>query len=262
MTISIEASQGSATPLPTRLFSARDMGELTLQRIGAYTTMHDAADPVELERTLYWMELAIADLSGRVTCEFLKPAVIQFSLEDDGTNPYVLADVAGSAYPSLGIASVISAKTIDANGVESPVTIIRKADYEAFNDKTTSGTPDYAYLSRLNGEDELFTYPVYRDTSNAMSMRLSVVTYPRSVLGPIGESQPSGNVAHGFDRAWQSWLVHATAALVGAGPVRRLKASDLNEIKGVRDFAENQLMAYQNREKYDARTQRTRRRDW
>ena len=260
MSIILQSSQGPTAPLPTRLFSARDIAELALQRIGAYSPMDSAADDTEMRRALEWMELGISDLAGRKRCQWLIPATITFALEAD-TPSYVLADVMGSAVPSLGVAYAISAKTIDANSAERNVDVIRRDDFEAFTDKTTSGDPDFVYLDRLVNDGMIYTYPV-KTGSTALSLRLVVMTYPRSVLGPIGEAEPAGDVEHGFDRTWQLWLVHSTAALIGAGPVRRLRKQDLDEIKEARDRSEAALMTFHNRETVSLKLRRTRRRDW
>ena len=242
---------------PVSLFSAREICELALRKIGAYTINDDGPDPVSLAVAADFLELEIADLAGGRRLQWLVPETIEFVLTADIAS-YVLETIAGSAFPSLGLAYPIDAYIVDADDNVTPIDIVRRAQYEAITDKTESGTPELIYIDRLaNEEKNLFVYRVPSD--GTLSLRLVAQTYPRSILKPSSQQAGAGEVVHGFDRTWQKWMVLATAYQIGDGPVRRLRTDTLERIKKDRDICLATLTGEQNREKITARLRRTRR---
>lgn len=307
MTIAQQASQNETSPLPVRLMSSRQIAEMALQKIGAYSVNDSGADSNEVERTLQWMEVGIAHLSGVQRLQWLVPTTVEFDLED-GIAKFDLEDVCGENFPPLGIAYPIAAYvgtftglvrgdwvTTTAYAVEDRVTyddeeyicatahtsgtfatdlaagywvlqsdvmfheipIVRRLHYEAHADKLASGVPSEVYIDRLNDNKNLYVYPV-QDSSVNVRIRLLVQTYPRSVMGQ-GAQDTSGDVPHGFDVTWQKWLILATAGEIGDGPVRRLPANIIKDIKAAASQAFIELNASQNREKITRRLHRTKR---
>lgn len=262
--IVINSSEGGVTPTPVRLLSSREIAEMALQKIGAYTTNDSGADPNELERALEWMETEIAHLSGVHRLHWLIPTTIQFDLEDDIAE-YVLADVLASAAPSLLVAYPISAyvgTVTDPDDADEEVSfteipIVRRSQYEDHDNKATAGVPEEIYIDRLNDNKSLFVYPVQDPSVNAR-LRLVFQTYPQSVKGQ-GAEDTAGDVPHGFDRTWQKWLIYMTAAAIGDGPVRRLDANTLKGIQVIAGQALIELNGAQNREKITKELRRTRR---
>lgn len=258
MSFSVESLPRDIAPLPTKIFSAREVCELSLMLIGAYSPADQAADPIHMERALQFMELEAAHLAGTKQAQWLVPQTIEIPLDAD-TPAYDLSDQAGAAEPSLYIMAPISATLIDDNDNETPLNIVRRSQYEEHPNKTTSGVPNEIYIDRTNDEQGLWVYPV--PEVDTFSLRLVVFTYARSVLGQLGDVE-AGQVAHGFDRTWQLWLSVATAARIGSGPVRRLDRATLNDYRQEAGRLLTELMAGQNREKISLRLRRTRRYDY
>jgi hypothetical protein len=260
MAIVVDAKQGAVAPAPSSLFSARDIAELALQKIGAFTVNDEAADPVELDRALEHMEIEIAELAGTERCQWLVPATVKLELAP-GVAEYDLLDQLGSEAPSLMIAYVIEARLVDAGGNERPLELIRRSAYEEIPNKTAAGTPQKIHVDRLNDRPRLLVYPVPRDADGdgeaEESIKLTVQTYAPSVLG-AETHETAGVIAHGLDRAWQKWLVNATALAIGDGPVRQLDAGKLNRLRALTEASRAALLAYQNREKISMRLRRTR----
>lgn len=263
MTIPVDADLSAEGNAPSQLFSAREIGELVLRKIGAFTTNDAAADSNELDVTLRFMELEVAELAGTERCQWLVPATIEIDLEPDTALYDDLPDSLGSALPATKIAYVIAAYIVDSAGVATPIELMRRRAYEDIPDKTTGGTPDFVHVDRLNDDPRLFVYPVPAGTTDdptvtGLTLRLVVQTYAATVLG--AESQETaGNMAHGFDRAWQKWLMLQTALAVGDGPVRQLDSGKITRLGGQAAASKSALMAYQNREKVSPHMRRTKR---
>ena len=327
MPIVLSSSATDVAPLASRLLSARGIGELALQKVGAYTPNDEGADPNELDRALEWMEIEIAELAEVHRPQWLVPATLTVGLEADEKS-FDLADRAGADYPSLGVAYPISAwinsltgslaydaqtanfavggtitgatsgatariTEIDDDGSTGTLTVsridgafiddeiitgssggsatvngdypysntwtqvdmVRRTDYEA-NDDGVSGEPTIVYIDRLNDRPQVYVNPVPSDDTT--SLRIVVQTYARSVIGDLSEDE-SGDVNHGFARGWQKWLVNQTAQAIGNGPVRRLDANTLRDIRAEAAASLTLLLRTQNRENVSLRMRRTRR---
>ena len=255
MTIIIGASSTDIAPSASTLLSARGIAAMALQKIGAFSPNDAQPDANELARALEWMEVEIAELVETKKAQWLVPATVTVALEADEQS-FSLPDAAGANYPALGMASPISAMIIDDNDYETPIDIRRRSDYEAMTDKSTSGTPDFIYIDRRHDEPSVYVYPVPSD--DTLSLKLVLQTYAPSILGDLSEEE-SGDISHGFARGWQKWLVNQTAQAIGSGPVRRLDASTLRDIRTEAGTSLAMLMARQNRENVSMRLRRTRR---
>lgn len=255
---SLDASQSTNHGLPSRVFTSRGIAEKALERIGAYTPMDGEADAEELRRALEWMEIVVANLTGQERLQWLIPATVEFDLEDD-TASYLLSDVAGSSFPSRRVAYIISAKLKDSGGAEYDLDVIRRSAYEDIVNKDDSGPPSVVYIDRSTDDPTIYVHRVPSSSDTVRSVRLVVQTYAPSVLSDNADPDQAGERAHGFDSTWQLWLIDATAAQIGNGPVRRLPKSTLVDIREQADINLVKLMGHQNRENQSIRLRRTRR---
>lgn len=244
-------------PTPSRLFAPSELCEKSLGLVGAFSTNDPAPDSGDLTTTLEWMEILIAELAGVQRCQWLIPQTLEFGLEG-GEPSYVLQDVAGNNLDTLLLMYAIEAWIVDSSGMATPIEIIRRKAYEDKTDKTTSGTPSEIYIDRLNDDPNLSVYPVPSD--DTMSLRILFQTYARTVLANSGVvSDEDGSALHGFDRAWQNWLITRTAATIGDGPVRKLTEQKIARLLTQADKSLAALNGAQNREKIATRLRRTKR---
>jgi hypothetical protein len=263
MAIVVEANESADGQAPSKLFSAREVAELVLRKIGAFTPNDDGADSNDLDIVLSFMELEVAELAGTERCQWLVPATISLTLEVDTDEYNDLPDALGASLPSTKIAYVIAAYLVDANGAETEIDVIRRRAYESIVAKDTEGDPDRVYIDRLNDDPRLFVYPVPGasaddSTSTGLTLKLLVQTYAPTMIGAESQ-QTAGDLRHGLDRSWQKWLVNQTAAAVGDGPVRQLDGSKLKRLEVAANGSKASLLAYQNREKHSQHLRRTRR---
>ena len=140
MTVAQSSSQNATAPVPVRLMSSREIAEMALQKIGAYTANDTGADTAEVERTLQWMEVSIAHISGVNRLQWLIPTTAEFDLEDD-IAAFDLEDVMGSEFPPLGIAYPIRAYVGTFTGLVRGAWVT--ATSYALEDRVTVSDVDY-----------------------------------------------------------------------------------------------------------------------
>ena len=228
----------------SKLWKASGICERALRKIGAFSVNDTAADPEELAEALYWLDLAVAELAGTEQCQWLIPTTLSIALTAN-TPSYDLSTALGTANPTDGVLFPIEAWIRDSNGLDTPIDIIRRRDFEDIEDKDRAGVTDRIYIDRLNEDQNIFIYPVVDETG--YSIRLLCQTYAAN-LGGTGLTA-TGNIAHGFSAEWQKWMVLQNAADIGSGPVRRLPISETDRIRAEAGTSLTKLMAHSNREK-------------
>lgn len=235
----------------SKLWKASGIAERALRKIGAFSINHTAADPEELAETLYWMDLAMAELAGTEECQWLIPSTLSIALSAN-TVSYDLSNALGTSNPTDGVLFPFSASLRDSSGFDSPVDIISRRDYEDIEDKDASGTVERIYLDRTS-DTQLKVYPVPATTG--YTLRLVVQTAAPNLLG--GTPNGGGNLSHGLAAEWQRWLILQTAADIGDGPVRRLPPGEIAGYHKEAEAAKMRLMAHSNRE-HTSQPRRTR----
>ncbi|MFH1603694.1 MAG: hypothetical protein ABIH03_07285 [Pseudomonadota bacterium] len=248
MAIILDSAQYDPTPLPVRKLSAIEACERALRKIGAYAINDEAADPDEIEETLYWLDLIVAEVTGTRRCYWLTPATVTFDWPD-GESSVVLADQMGADYPPTGILFPVRAWLVDyeTGDRQSEIELCRRRKYEELSISTTAGSPEVLYIDRLVENQKAYVSPVPDNADNLWKIALEFQAYSRSVLGEQGGDQ-AGDVPTGFDQTWQLWMVTRLAAEIGDGPVKRLEASTIRDWRALSAGYLSDLL-YTNREK-------------
>ncbi len=245
MTIAVSASQSSGGS-PSKLFPARKLGEFALQKINAYSVNDTGADPAELDRAMDWMEINIAQLAGSGACWWLTKFDLTFTLEANVAS-FDLHDAFQTEVPSQRVLFPIAAYLIttgdDGSVTEEEIEIVRSSNFFQENDRDATGTPEMLFIDRANDEQTAWPWPI--PTVGTFQIRLHLQTYAKSVLVEDG----AGDTAHGFSQEWQRWLVHATAADIGDGPVRKVPKADILDWRREATSARAALEAFSNKEK-------------
>lgn len=216
------------------ILPSKEVCERALRKIGSFSINDVAADPEELAESLYWLDMLVAQFVGLRRVPWLVQATFSFALTAN-TASYDLETAIGASYPDDGIVSFLSAWIRDSSGLDDPIKLLRRAEYEAISDKDSSGTPDFVYIDRL-GTPTAYVNPVPANTG--YSLRLVAQSYAPDL------TKNSGNNAHGFAAEWNMFLVLGTAALIGDGPVRKLPATEVDRIKVAAGTLEKKLVAY------------------
>lgn len=250
-------------PTPSTLFSPSSLCEKAMGLVGAFTPNDAAPDPAALAVTLEWMEILIAELAGVQRCQWLIPETLEFYLDADVAS-YKLSGVAGNNLSTLLLMYPIEAWIVRSSDTDTtnenaePVDIIRRKEYEDRSHGGSSGTPYSIYINRLNDDPDIFVYPVPSDSTTRL--RIVFQTYSRTVLANTQvAANEDGSAAHGFDRAWQNWLITRTAAKIGDGPVRKLTEQKITRLLGEATASLSALNYSINRERISTRLRRTKR---
>lgn len=206
------------------LFSASQICERALRKIGAFSINDSAADGEELQEAAYWFDMILAELAETEACYWLRPATISAALTA-GQASYVLSTLMGTSYyPADGLVSIVSASFSDGS-TDQDLIPMRRREFEEIANKTTSGTPAFFYLDRLSdaSTQTIHLYPVPATTGNSLKLQMQVET-PEI-------SDTTDSRAHGLRAGWQKFLVTSVAAEIGDGPVRKIPSSDVDRMR-------------------------------
>lgn len=207
-----------------RLLEIREICERALRRIGAYAIRSSGARPEEIEETRFWLDMVVGHVAARRRAWWLVPVTGTFPLLP-GQAHYNLTDKLGAQAPD-GVQFAISAYLHDvATGRElHEVSLVRRQDYEAIEDKARQGEPEVAYIDR-NNRPSLTIHPV-PDAHRQYSLRLVFQSF-----GSDMTRTASIDKSYAIRRSWNLYLVTATAAQIANGPVRKLPADEVKDMK-------------------------------
>ncbi len=222
------------------LLSASEVCEAALEKIGSFSINDTAADGEELKRTAKWLDLVVGEMTETERCTWLIEDTVTVPLVADQAI-YNLATAMGASYPTDGVMYITSSWITDGTN-DDDVELIRRTDLEGITVKGATGKPELIYIDRLSDKDQQsFTvYPVPVDTT--YSLKFVFQRHAPDLRNDVGKK------AHGFHRGWQKWLVLATAAEIGDGPVRRLPSTEVDRIRRDAQMSFDKLQASQNRE--------------
>ena len=223
-----------------RILSVRQICEMALQKIGAFSVNDTAADPVHLQRTAEWLDLSVQEFVGNTKCAWLTRRDISIPLEANKVE-YDLRDAMGNELPPGGIIFPISCTVRNTQYLRDlPVDLIDLKTYEEIEQKDQTGQPSAIYIDRLR--DDMKMAVVGIPTDNTYTLYLTVQQYAPDLTRNGGETN------HQMRAEYQKWMVLQAAADVGNGPVRRLSMQVLQNIVSEAGTLRARLEAYANRE--------------
>src|SRR5690242_15736766 len=115
------ASSGSS------LYTAKEIAELALGKIGAFSIHDDAADADDLKRALYHFDLMITHYAAKRPRFVLRKGELSITLvEDDAA--YNLREELNTALPA-GVQFVVEAMLEDGNGQRRPLRIVTDREF-------------------------------------------------------------------------------------------------------------------------------------
>ncbi|WP_341893742.1 hypothetical protein [Ferrovibrio terrae] len=240
------------------ILSAVQVVEESLRKIGAYSINDSAADGTELRVGLTWLDLIMAHLSGSTQIFWLIRNEVSLPLVT-AQRSYQLPNALNASAPTNDLQFINGATLIDETGSRTPLTMLDYQTYNAVTNKDDVGDPTGVYVERLVNP-VLYTYPVAQfDVSAGQTRRieLSVQTFANTVSGnrPAAGVQSEGSLQHGLRQSWQKWAIYELAASLGDGTVRNLPSGRLDRLRDVAIVAKKELLAFENRENFDAPNQ-------
>lgn len=237
------------------LFTAKQIAEEALRKIGAYSINDSAADGTELRVALNWLDLIMAELSGTTQIFWLVRNEVNLTLVSDQRS-YTLPAALNAEAPANGIQFINGATLVDQDGNRSDLTILDYQTYNAVTDKNAQGEPTGIYVERLDNP-VLYAYPVANfDTSlgQTRTIELSLQTFANTVAADRATTRMAseGALQHGLRLSWQKWAIYELARSLGDGTIRNLPSGRLDRLKDTALMAKKELLAFENREVFDA----------
>ena len=218
--------------------TAIDIATRALRVIGEVPP-HETPDGHVLARALEELDTVIADaVSYQQTWWFVRnqiPILLLANARDyaidqiDGENVLAILDI-----------------NILVSGQKRDIAILPLAEFDALQPQQGNGTPEYAVVRRTMSTTVLTIYPT---PDQGYTLEVAV-----AVEAP-DQSKATGNTGHGLRPNWQGWAIAATAAVIGAGPVRSLPIPEQRELERKAEKRLNMLLNYDNRPQRTSRRQ-------
>lgn len=222
------------------LFTAQELIELSLEKIGVYSRTDSGPESDDLEVGQRWLDLNLAQISGTHRLYFLTPDTLSVPLTAE-VQEYDLATILGANTPEDGIQFVLSARLQDSGGNRTPLRLVRRKEFEDLDEPAQSGTPEWLYIDRLN-DPTMKTWPTLGDGVTGYTVEIVVQTFAPS----FGTDDP-GQVTS-LRAAWQRWGIFQLSADLGDGPLMRLPHSEIDRYRGVAETTLRDLLAFENTE--------------
>lgn len=225
----------------SRVYTPVEITEFALQNCGTYSVHDTGADPDEMHRGLHYLDMLVAQVTGTMRCWWLIPATVAIPLAAD-TNPTDILAAAEDDIDSDTKAQFIVAAKLRKVGTddERPLPFIDRREYEAIDDKKTSGIPEKVYIDRTKEQPMLYTHPV-TDEADTWEVLLTYQRYSEDLTDKAIQDV-------GFEPAWNRYLVKQLTVDLGSGPIVRLPESEIDRHQGQADEALERLRNFNGRE--------------
>jgi hypothetical protein len=231
----------------SHLLSVGEICDRALRKIGAYPTRSSGARADDSEEARYWLDLVVAHEAARSRMWWLVPSAATFPLVS-GTASYDLSQQLGGSQAPNGIASVVSIILYNADtGADiHSVPMLRRQEFEARNlpqggthdspwewsssglgmgaSSETTGTPTICHIDRAQAPTIRFA-PTPDDGLN-YGVRVVFQGYSEDFVRASVDQRTLS-----LRSSWYMWLVTALAAELGDGPVRKLPADEVRDMK-------------------------------
>lgn len=201
-----------------KLFNAREICTLALRRIGVVAKDDSSVADAILLTALQHLDMLLAEKAGTTRLWFLSPQELTFTYAADSES----VDISSLLGANNRLDMLRAAYDDD---TDDEITLLRRAEFDIIKN---GGALDYTSGRTLfvapDGDD---TYTAYLRPvpTTALSIRVTGTKLSPSVSLA---TQSSATMAHGFETAWQRWMVYALAADIGDGPLARLPEERLN----------------------------------
>ena len=234
----------------SRLLSVGEIVDRALRKIGQYATRSSGARAEDVDETRYWLDMLVGHQSARQRCWWLVPATATFTLTE-GLAEYVLDTALGGTQAPNGIAFVIRCILYNVTTGEDihEIPIVRRQEFELRNFPDRDRSPDKSpWEWEWGGYDRsgVRSLPagapsvcyITRDQSPKMMLSPepdTAITYGVKILfqsyAQDFKALDANDRTLAIRNTWNLWLVTALAAQIGNGPVRKLPADEVKDMK-------------------------------
>lgn len=211
-----------------------------LRRIGAFPVSMSSPRAGEVEEAAKWLDMIVAHQAARQRVWFLVDETVTFDVTADLAR-YDLIEALGTANTPRGFQFFIAAYLYDVDMAQDVQQLgaMTRDEYEALPNKAAPGVPNRIYVDRSNSP-LAFLYPTPSD-ARTWRVRMVFQSYSTDFI----HAQPHSKAAK-MRQSWNLWTVTALAAECGSGPIRRLPADEVREMRDRATVLRNELEAEDN----------------
>lgn len=224
-----------------KLFSAREIATLAMRKIGAVNKLDTAAPEGQLQVALNYLDTLLAEKAGTTRVWALVPQQLTFSYTASASSVNITS--------LLGDGGQLDTfRHAYDNDTDEEIGLMTRAEFEQHNESDSSPFSGSALYIASDGDD---TYTAYLRPipTVAKTIRITGQRFSTSVAA----STSSSNLAHGFERAWQRWMINALSTEIGDGPLARLPEERLLRFERLATSSWDTLTTRRNGQKSYAR---------
>lgn len=195
-----------------KLFSAREIATLALRKIGVVSGLDTASSEGKVQIALQHLDLILAHKAGTSRIWSLVPQSATFSYTADAE--------------SVNVTSLLgSGNQLDLfrhaynDDTDQEITLLRRAEFDQYRSAGTNPYPSGDVLYIAGDGDDSYTAYLRPVPTAAKTIRITGQRFSATVSAA---SNSNSAVAHGFDTAFQLWMVSALAYITGDGPLARM----------------------------------------
>lgn len=226
----------------SRLLTVNEICERALRKIGEFSINDSAALGPQMEEARWWLDMVVGHIAATQRRWWLVPATASFPLLP-GQADYSTTGNLGELRGVMHIISLWRVSESDPSDREE-VRLLRRREWEEREGAGTLGIPTAAYVDRA----DIPTIHLHPTPATTQTYRLEVV-YHRFAPDLTPRAGRPHVPMEGLRQSWNLAIVHALAAEIGNGPVRKMPGDE------VRDMQETARRYLHDLDSYDAHEQ-------
>lgn len=226
----------------SRILSINEVCERALRKIGVFSINDSAAPPAAMEEARWWLDMVVGHIAATQRRWWLVPDTKAVTLAA-GTVKYPVTTALAEPDGVLHIVSAWRVALADTTN-RAEVPILRRQEWEERARAGGTGDPEAIWVDRV----DVPTIHVHPTPASPVNYRLEVV-YHRFAPDLSPRAGRSHAPLTGMRQSWNLALVHALAAEIGNGPVRKLPGDE------VRDNQQTAAKLIRDLDAYDAHEQ-------
>lgn len=220
-----------------RLLTINQICERALRKIGSTSINDSASRANEIEEARWWLDMVVGHIASIRRRWWLVPATKAVPLVA-GTTAYPVTTALAEPDGILHIVSAWRVSLTDSTDREE-VKILRRQEWEEREEAGSNGRLDAIWVDRT----DVPTINVHRVPATPITHRLEVV-YHRFAPDLTPLRGKSDRPMEGLRQAWNLAIVHALAAEIGNGPVRKLPGDEVRDMQNTAKERIAELDAY------------------
>ena len=254
----------------SHFFSIGEICERSLRKIGAFAIRSSGARKEEVDEARYWLDMVVGHQTSRMRTWWMVAGSGTFSLTP-GISSYNLQTALGTTQAPNGLQFVIECFLFNTSTMTDIHQLPQRRrqewehrelggpgsqprDYSPETDgpfawtndvsavtPITPGVPTICYIDRAQSPTMLISPPP--DTVQPYGVRVLFQSFPTDQTAGVSNAKMTQ-----IRTAWNLWVVTALAAQIANGPVRKLPADEVADMKKEAMQLRDELESFENME--------------